>query len=131
MFGINKEQQDESISSMKIELVEPVARKYRNEERVLSCQKNGRLVFGEVGLKRLNVVLDDYVLMGNVGNKWYIAKRPAGTFRGYQIINQKGKNSLTVYIQSQSLLKVEVGEYGLGEAVDQDGVAFHELIRRG
>ena len=131
MFGINKEQQDESISAMKIELVEPVARKYRNEERELSCQKNGRLVFGDMGLERLNLELGSYVLVGNVGPRWYIAKRPAGTFKGYQIINQKGKNSLTVYIQSQSLLGVEEGEYGLGEAIDQDGVAFHELIRRG
>jgi len=128
MFGNNKE--EESISVMKIELVEPKARKYRNEDRVLSCQKNGRIVFGEVGLERLNVKLDEYVLMGNVGSKWYIAKRPSGTFKGYQIINQKGKNSLTVYIQSQSLLGVEEGEYGLGEAIDQDGVAFHELVRR-
>lgn len=127
MFGIKE---DSPVSGLKIEIIEPAfGTRGNNESRQLSVQKNGRIVFGIEGIRRLNIALEEYALVGNVGESWYICKRPAGTFKGYKLINQKGKNSLTMYIQSKSLSGIELGEYVLGEAVDQDGLAWHQLVK--
>lgn len=126
MFGVN----DESpISDMRIELIEPSATKHRNAERIVSVQKNGRIVFGEAGKRLIGVDVNEYVLIGQVGGNWYVAKRPDGSFKGYKIISQKGKNKHVYYIQSKSLLPLQVGEYRLGTAVNQDGAGWHMLVR--
>lgn len=127
MFGSGNS--DSPNVEIKIQLVEPTAKKHRNAERVVSSQKNGRVVFGDAGKRLLGVEEGDYVLMGNVGGEWYIAKRPAGMFKGYKIITQSGKNKHTAYIQSQALRPFATGEYGLGTAINQDGVAWHKLSR--
>jgi len=126
MFGNSN---DDSVSEIKIQLVEPTATKHKNADRILSCQKNGRIVFGTAGRRLLGVEEGEYVLIGNVGGHWYIAKRPAGMFKGYKIIVQQGKNTSATYIQSKALLPIIKGEYTLGTAVNQDGIAWHMLTR--
>ena len=128
MFGSNSGEAS-PINEMRIELVEPTAKKHRNTDRVLSVQKAGRIVIGDAGKRLIGVDVDDYVLMGQVGGNWYIGKRPAGSFKGYKIIKQQGKNANATYFQSQSLRPLTQGEYSLGTAVNQDGVAWHQLSR--
>ena len=70
MFGSSN---DESMTEIKIQLVEPSARKHRNSDRILSCQKNGRIVFGDAGKRMVGVDVDDFVLIGNVGGDAAIA----------------------------------------------------------
>ena len=127
MFGVKEES---PVSGLKIEIVDRATPgKGDNRSRQLSIQKNGRVVFGMEGMRRLNVGLEGYVLMGNVGDSWYICKRPEGSFKGYKLISQKGKNNQTIYTQSKSLATIELGEYALGQAIDQDGLAWHQLVK--
>ena len=125
MFG----SKEDSVSEIKIQLVEPTAKKHKNADRIVSSQKNGRVVFGDAGKRLLGIVEGEYVLIGNVGGEWYIAKRPTGSFKGYKLITQSGKNAKCTYIQSQALRPFTIGEYTLGSAINQDGVAWHKLTR--
>jgi hypothetical protein len=130
MFSRNPEGDNPSESRMTINIVDNKnAYRLRNVDRVLSVQKNGRIVVGVEGSNRLESAEGDYLLFGNVGGSWYVCKRPSGSFKGYKITRQKGKNSSTIFVQAKTLRDIAQGEYRLGEAFSQDGVFWRELIK--
>jgi len=130
MFSRNVDEANPSESRMEIEIVDNTnSYRLRNKDRVMAVQKNGRIVIGDEGLLRLEVLEGDYLLFGKVDGDWYVCKRPSGSFKGYRVTKQQGKNAKAIYVQSKALNELEQGEYNLGPAFEQGGIFWRHLTK--
>lgn len=95
----------------------------------ITVQKRGRIVFRTVPTEQLGVQEGDPVLLGNVGNNWFVCKKPSGYF-GYKL-RKEGKSKYLV-IGSKALEDIPEGEYHLGDiSMDGNDIPWFPLIRDG
>ena len=93
----------------------------------ITVQRRGRVIFRTVPIEQLGVSEGDPILLGNVGNAWFVCKKPQGYF-GYKL-RKEGKSKYLV-IGSKALEEMQEGEYHLGDiAMDANDIPWFPLIK--
>jgi len=95
----------------------------------ITVQKRGRVIFRSVPIEQLGVEEGAFILLGNVGESWFVCKKPKGYF-GYKL-RKEGKSKYLI-IGSKALEGVPEGEYRLGDiSMDANDIPWFPLIKDG
>ncbi len=117
---------DFNLEEMEIEIVD--SKIQRSMDSMITVANKGRISLSEEARVKLDVVKDEYLIFGKIGNANFIAKRPANKgLHGY--IVHKPKKSGVHYVGSLTLQHIPKGKYNFGDVIFKLDFTWFPLVK--
>jgi len=120
MENINIEEMEITIVDSKIQ---------RTAGSMVTMGSKGRMSLSDEARTKLDVVVEDYLIFGKVGDYNLVAKRPHGkNLHGFTV--KKPSKSSVHYVGSVNLVHIPRGKYNFGDVILKDDFAWFPLVKQ-
>lgn len=100
-----------------------------NKDCDVSMGKHGRLTITLRAIERLKLEEGHQILVGNVGDHWYLCRKPEGYF-GYTL-RKHSEAARFLTATSTNLRQIPQGKYEFGNPyTDENGITWYPLQRQ-